>query len=174
MRVVDDVLNVEGKKEFDLPIDNLADPLTIFRVRKFPDGHYRIYLEEVRTGRTRLILECYINEGKVVPYNFREGDTERRPDADQGTQIVPPPETPQLVGGHTSADRAAANGAQIDPPKEMTDAAVSAPQPLAKPDQSTVMGPAAAIMLPWRARLRRALQDSDRRISKTALRLRRR
>ena len=83
MVVVDDVTGMESEDRIELSLQLLSDPLSLFRTRRFPNGHYRIYLEELRTRRIRLILDVHIFDGKVVPPNFREGAGEKQPGADQ-------------------------------------------------------------------------------------------
>jgi hypothetical protein len=87
MRVVDDATGTESADRIDLDLELLNDPLSLFRTRNFPNGHYRIYLEEVRTRRVRLILDVHIFNGKVVPPNYREGAAEKQP----GTEQLPVP-----------------------------------------------------------------------------------
>ncbi|MGE3777386.1 MAG: hypothetical protein AB7F89_09390, partial [Pirellulaceae bacterium] len=88
MRVVDDVTHTEGS---DIPLDEsvLEDPVAIFRNRRFPNGHYRVYLEELRTRRIRLILDVHIYNGRVVPPNFREAVGEQRSSAPADASAVP-------------------------------------------------------------------------------------
>ncbi|MBI2481653.1 MAG: hypothetical protein HYV60_24315 [Planctomycetia bacterium] len=176
MRVVDDVADSEGGEQYPLPLQVLDDPLSIFRERKFPNGHYRVYLEEIRTGRVRLILDVHIYEGRVVPENFRDGAAERQPGSDDTSRVEP------------ISDPLAANAAKVGEETTDTDnsntladqAAASKDQPQADPDgdapaprRSSLMLPVAASVLPWRMRLRKALQSESRPISRTSLRLRR-
>lgn len=94
-QIIDDITgDVIG--EFNLPNERLADPITVFtRDFRFPNGHYRVFLEDLRTKRSRMILEVHIYEGRVVPPNFRQGATERQPGSDAveeagaGEQPVP-------------------------------------------------------------------------------------
>jgi hypothetical protein len=86
-RVVDDATEVEFG-EFNLPNDAISNPIgAITTDYNFPNGHYRIYLEDLRTKRTRMILEVYIYEGKVVPPNFRQGATEIQPGSDAVEEV---------------------------------------------------------------------------------------
>jgi hypothetical protein len=91
MTVVDDVTGQESPERIDLDLELLSDPLALFRQRVFPNGHYRIYLEEIRTRRVRLILDVHVFNGKVVPPNFREGAAERQPDVEQPAAPQAPP-----------------------------------------------------------------------------------
>jgi len=190
MRVVDDVVARaqqaqpaarsatagEGDQEYPLPLDLLDDPLSIFRAHKFPNGHYRIYLEELRTGRTRLILDVHIYEGRVVPENFRDGAAERQPGSDDSSRIDTAGE-PLAVSGVTEAEVATeqsegetsfvrAAGIKGGPEADAND------NP-ALPGRSSWLLPVAAAALPWRSRVRKALQSEERSISRASLRLRR-
>jgi hypothetical protein len=91
MRVVDDVLGTESE---DIPLDLsvLDDPIAIFRRTRFPNGHYRIYLEELRTRRTRVILDVYIYNGRVVPPDFRESAAEKPAGAEEKPPAQPMPD----------------------------------------------------------------------------------
>ncbi len=106
-RVVDDATQVEFG-DFTLPNTAISDPIgALIKEYQFPNGHYRIYLEDLRTSRTRLFLEVHLYEGRVVPRNFRQGATERQPgsdavekavedlqpDAQDGTSLPPAHET---------------------------------------------------------------------------------
>lgn len=188
MRVVDDVAARteqaqpgarsatagEGDQEYPLALELLDDPLKIFRDRKFPNGHYRIYLEEIRTGRERLILDVHIYEGRVVPENFRDGAAERQPGSGDSSQIAPPGDPVAVnaakevkpVGDETVIVRAAAMQYQPNAEADATDHATLL-------RRSGVLLPAAAVALPWRDRVRKALQSETRPISRTSLRLRR-
>lgn len=184
MRVVDDVaaraqraLPVgssstagEGEEEFPLPLELLNDPLSIFRERKFPNGHYRVYLEELRTGRVRLILDVHIYEGRVVPENFRDGAAERQPGSDDSSQLQSDHDSSIVTAAgegsdsQQSTDQAANKGGERGVNLEETQT------PLGRSD---LLLPVAAATLPWRDRVRKALQSESRAISRTSLRLRR-
>ena len=47
----------------------------LFNKYAFPDGHYRVYLQEAGSNRIRLILDVHVYEGRVVPENFRESES---------------------------------------------------------------------------------------------------
>ncbi|MBP88656.1 MAG: hypothetical protein CMJ64_18400 [Planctomycetaceae bacterium] len=161
MRVVDNVARSEASEEFGLPLIRLDDPLGLFRERTFPNGHYRIYLEEVRTGRVRLILECHIYEGRVVPPNFREGVGERQPGSDEGINV-------ERVPGAAGLEGDDARNPFIDdaPPPVPNDA-----DGAASPDASILL-PLVGVALPWRRRVREAIEANDRPINRARLRLR--
>lgn len=190
MRVVDDVIARakqtqaepraatagEGMDEYALPLDLLNDPLSIFRERKFPNGHYRIYLEEIRTGRIRLILDVHIYEGRVVPENFRDGAAERQPGSDDSSQLesasnplasTVTKEADFVVeagrGEMTVVRAVATNDAAEATASDSTDT----------PRRSSLLLPVAVATLPWRSRVRKALQSQERSISRASLRLRR-
>jgi hypothetical protein len=40
--------------------------------RKLPNGHYRVYLQDIKTQRLELIREIHFFEGRTVPADFRE------------------------------------------------------------------------------------------------------
>lgn len=90
MRVVDDV---QGTESEDIPLDLsvLDDPVAIFRRTRFPNGHYRVYLEEIKTRRTRVILDVYIYNGRVVPPDFRAGAAEKPVGAEEKPAPQPAP-----------------------------------------------------------------------------------
>jgi hypothetical protein len=56
---------------FDRGLDNLF--------RKFPNGHYRVYLQEANSQRIRLIREIHVYQGRIVPADFRDDVMERQP-----------------------------------------------------------------------------------------------
>lgn len=183
MRVVDDVANVErldtfgSLEEHELPIEMLDDPIQLFRQQRrtrFPDGHYRIYLEELRTGRVRMILEIHIYQGRVVPEDFREGTAERQPGADDGVQILPDAGAGTMV---EEEPERAVDGAQVGgPATDQEPGSIAAPAAddgaAAVVEKPTLLA-AAAASVPWRARVRSALRSGERSISKASLRSRR-
>ena len=71
-RIYDDGLGVELDEEFNLDPQLLADLPSLFQKFRFPDGHYKIYLQQVGSDRVRLVLDVHIHEGKVVPENYRD------------------------------------------------------------------------------------------------------
>lgn len=168
MKVVDDVADEEGREEYPLGLVRLDDPLSLFRERTFPNGHYRIYLEEVRTGRVRLIMECHIYEGRVVPEDFREGTGERQPGSDDGatgdTGVVNPfvDDAPARPAEDTRAPEEG-DGANFESDEELHTSRLA----------TSMVLPLAAAAIPWRKRVRRAIESNDRPISRAALRLRR-
>jgi len=190
MRVVDDVAaraqqaqpaasgatTGEGSEEYPLPLEVLDDPLSVFRERKFPNGHYRVYLEEIRTGRVRLILDVHIYEGRVVPENFRDGAAERQPGSDDSSQVEPARDPVAI----SAVQEAEATADSADGDALIVRAADATDQPEASADgdapalrRSSLLLPVAASALPWRDRVRKALQSESRSISRTSLRLRR-
>ena len=161
MRVVDDVENRESDDEFDLPNYILDDPFRLFRERTFPNGHYRIYLEEVRTGRVRLILECHIYEGRVVPQNFRDSADESLPGSGEAG------DSGGVPGAAEMQDENAPNPFRDDPQPPMPDDADEAGVP-----EASMLMPLAAVVLPWRHRVRQAIQENDRPLNRARMRLR--
>ncbi len=87
LRIVDAVTGEEQSQEIELPIQLLDNPISLFTEKRFPNGHYRIYLEETQTRRIRLILDVHIYEGRVVPPNFRDGASERQPGLDDEAAV---------------------------------------------------------------------------------------
>jgi hypothetical protein len=75
-RIVDDALAIEMDQQFELDPEYLANLPSFFEAYRFPDGHYRIYLQEAGSEQVRLVLDVHVYEGKVVPENYRE---EERP-----------------------------------------------------------------------------------------------
>jgi hypothetical protein len=162
MRVVDDVAKTEGEEEYDLELFRLDDPLGLFRERTFPNGHYRIYLEEIRTGRVRVILECHIYEGKIVPSNFREGAGERQPGSDEGIDVESVPGAARQEGDN------ARDPFTDDASPPLPDDADEAGSP-----DASMLVPVAAAAVPWRRRVRRAIEANDRPINRARMRLQR-
>ncbi len=87
-RVVDDVEKKELSKEYDLPFDSLDDLVEKFIALKLRNGHYRIYLDDPATGKTRLVLDLHLFNGNVVPPNFQNDVGERLP-GDDGAFLLP-------------------------------------------------------------------------------------
>ena len=74
-RVVNEGTGVEDAQAHDLDPDlALRDVLGIFKRLPFPNGRYRLYLQEPGK-RERLIVEVNIVDGKIVPQNFRETES---------------------------------------------------------------------------------------------------
>ncbi len=73
-RIYDDATDLESSQEFNLDPELLANLPSLFEKYEFPDGHYKIYLQEVGSERVRLVLDVHVYEGKVVPENFREAE----------------------------------------------------------------------------------------------------
>lgn len=166
----------DDTQEFPLPIELLNDPLSIFRERKFPNGHYRIYLEELRTGRVRLILDVHIYEGRVVPENFRDGAAERQPGSDDSSQLesTDEPVAISTVNDVEKPDAAATKSMVIAQPAMRDDLATETSTDNGTfLRRSSVLLPVAASSVPWGDRVRKALRSETRSISRTALRLRR-
>lgn len=93
LRIVDEVTGEELEREFALPLDALDDPIGIFTRRfQFPNGHYRVYLEEIQTRRVRLIIDVHVYEGRVVPPDFRDDASERQPGAEPEVNAPVEPE----------------------------------------------------------------------------------
>ena len=196
LRVVDDVAAIEGTEEFALSLDRLDDPLGLFRERTFPNGHYRIYLEEIRTGRVRLILECHIYEGRLVPPNFREGAGERQPGGDEGSNVDQVPGAEGTQGENTrnpfiddapanNADGEALNNEALNNEalnnealnnealnnEALNNGAAADNDEAAGSPEASILLPLAAAALPWRHRVRRAIEANDRPLHRARMRL---
>jgi len=136
--VVDDVRETESERQFDVPLDALADPIGLFTQRfDFPNGHYRLYLQDLQTDRSRLILDVHIYEGRVVPPNFQAGEIERQPGGN-----VPEVPVPEVPADASSQELPAA-------PAPGDDAA--APADLPGVTTSAAVPPAAETPAGWRA-----------------------
>lgn len=162
MKVVDDVTGQEGQEEYELPIEVLVDPIGVFRKFKFPNGHYRIYLEEIRTGRVRLILDVHTYQGRIVPQDFREGTSERQPGSDTGESQTPATAPP---GGMS----------QFDLERPATKLEVVAANPGLDVDTTNRLTASLADLAarPWPERVHKALESGERNLSLAAIRLRR-
>ena len=108
--LVDDVRDQELPEHYEVPFDAIADPVELFTRRyRFPNGHYRLYLEDLRTRRDRLILDINIYEGRAVPPDFRDNAVEGLP--------VPSPATlPQLDANRPGERLPNANGPASNSP----------------------------------------------------------
>lgn len=170
MKVVDDVAGTEGEERYPLLSTALDDPIGVFRGRDFPNGHYRVYLEEIRTGRIRLILECHIYEGRVVPADFREGTGERQPGSDEGDGVEPGAAAEGEANAEAGED--ATNPFADDAPPDNNDATPDNADNTSPPGAALLL-PLVGATIPWRTRVRRALESKERPVSRAALRLRR-
>jgi hypothetical protein len=105
-RIYNDALEQEGEREYPLPVNDLSDVLSVFRRFKFPNGHYRIYVQEAGARVERLLLDVHVYEGKVVPEGFREEDA-KPADGDGNGGENPPAATdvPENQQGGTNATR---------------------------------------------------------------------
>ncbi|NOY29300.1 MAG: hypothetical protein GXP28_03710 [Planctomycetes bacterium] len=76
LRVIDSFGNLgEGHR---LKIEVLQDLPALFR--SLPDKHYAIYLVHVETNTSRLVIEVYVRDGKVIdPGDDSEGTRDRPP-----------------------------------------------------------------------------------------------
>jgi len=83
LRIVDQVTGEESSLEYPLPLESLTNPIHLFRERHFPNGQYRIYLEDLYDHKLRLILDIQIYDGRVTSPAFREGTGDRLPDSNR-------------------------------------------------------------------------------------------
>jgi len=91
-RVVDEALDREGDDEFEIPKSALDNVPKYFTERDvpFPNGRYRVYLEESGSQRARFVLEINVYKGRLVPANFRGGDlTDDQAALDHGGETNP-------------------------------------------------------------------------------------
>jgi autotransporter-associated beta strand protein len=88
-RVVNEATGEEEPREYELDPTYLRDVLVLFRRFKFQDGRYRIYLKEPNS-RERLVLDVTIVDGRVVPPNVRDIESqELNPGPTQGESPSP-------------------------------------------------------------------------------------
>ena len=126
LKIFDDVADQERDEEHSLPLEVLEDPVGLFTKRyRFPDGRYRIYLEEIRTQRRRLIIEVNVFKGRVVPQNFRDAAGERQPGASQ-SQLEDATQLDPNAVDESRADQAWTADRRTDPSRreEISEAAV--------------------------------------------------
>ena len=81
----------------------LADPLGVFRRHEFPNGHYKVYVQEPGSRRVRLVLDVHVYDGKVVPADYREEVAEPRPNP-AGPQLPPSGAAPPAAGDTSLED----------------------------------------------------------------------
>ncbi|MCL4205578.1 MAG: hypothetical protein KJ000_24115 [Pirellulaceae bacterium] len=165
MRIFFRRVDAAGKEgpDVELPLDAFDRGLdTLFR--KFPNGHYRVYLQEANSQRIRLIREIHVYQGRIVPADFRDDVMERQPGSDSG-------ESPNGAAAESQAEPAGAEQpvgpAADDPPAD----------PAAGEQQDTGAAGAAALAA-WSARRRidrldRALEQAGRTGTKFGRRRRR-
>jgi hypothetical protein len=147
LRVYDDALMQEGR-QYALPLESLNDLLNVFQRRRFPNGHYRVYVEDLATRRVSLVLEVHIYDGKVVPQNLRQetGDAEFPP---AGKEPLPASEAAPTEAAEPNDDRGAGRD-EIAPPVENA----------APPAVLVAAGMATSAARRWSDRVREALETT--------------
>jgi hypothetical protein len=149
-RVVNEATGEEEPREYELDPTYLRDVLVLFRRFKFQDGRYRIYLKEPNS-RERLVLDVTIVDGRVVPPNVRDIESqELNPGPTQG-------ESPSPAG----AAREAENQGKVTEPAKT-----------AAPSQGAVGAAGVAIAASAARRRLQTLLAGDVPRSRHALRLR--
>ncbi|MBL7043717.1 MAG: hypothetical protein ISR77_34115, partial [Pirellulaceae bacterium] len=86
LRVLFRRVDAAGKEgdDVDLPVEVLEGMLEdVFQ--KFPNGFYRVYLQEAGSERVRSVRDVHVYQGRVVTSDFRENVSERQPGGDQET-----------------------------------------------------------------------------------------
>ena len=86
LRVLFRRVDAAGKEgdDVDLPEEVLEGMLEeVFQ--KFPNGFYRVYLQEAGSERVRSVRDVHVYQGRVVTSDFRENVSERQPGGDQET-----------------------------------------------------------------------------------------
>ncbi len=75
-RVYFDALAREGEQEYDLSPDDLRNLTAVFRRFRFPNGHFKVYLQEFGSKSERLILDVQVYDGRVVTEPLQEDENE--------------------------------------------------------------------------------------------------
>jgi hypothetical protein len=94
-------VNAAGKESPDVNLrQDLLGGGLLDVFRRFPNGHYRVYLQDANSDRVRLIREIHVYQGRIVPADFRE-DTGERPSS---PTELPPTEPPPVQNPPAPAD----------------------------------------------------------------------
>jgi hypothetical protein len=154
----------------------------------FPNGHYRIYLQDASSDQVRVVRDVHVYQGRVVPADFREGvadtqpgsgeaapaESRLSPDEDKGSDTgasdVPAESTPdeETEGAAADAPRPAADSA-ASPADAANQKDVVEARPLAVVGTAAV---AAGLQSRWASELDRALQAESRSMVKSVRRFR--
>jgi hypothetical protein len=113
------VIDAEGKEGpgYRLRPEVLQDLPGLFR--SLPDNHYAIYVVNMETNTSRLVIEVYVRNGKLIdPGDDSEGTRDRPPTDEQTTQ--PATDTPSEKSEEANAPAAALRPTQQFPATEMS------------------------------------------------------
>jgi hypothetical protein len=105
MRIFFRRVDAAGKEgpDVELPADAFDRGLdSLFR--KFPNGHYRVYLQEANSQRIRLIREIHVYQGRIVPADFRDDVMERQPGSASDERPQDPASEPPVDSADDPAD----------------------------------------------------------------------
>ncbi|MEX2187645.1 MAG: hypothetical protein WD875_12655, partial [Pirellulales bacterium] len=168
-RLYDDALEKEDNREYPLPVKDLSDVLAVFRRYKFPNGHYRVYVQEAGARVERLLLDVQVDEGKVVSEGFREEAGSPAGSSERGTRPSEPPPSAEVLPPTNDGTRQ--NERQSDRPNEHSPSTGLRPE--------IPLGAAAIVGLAsgqtprdWRKQIHDALAVGRGAMSKAARRLR--
>ncbi|MCI0359098.1 MAG: hypothetical protein L0211_11520, partial [Planctomycetaceae bacterium] len=170
LKVVDEVTGQEEGKDVNLHPRVLDDVLGFFQRYRFPNGRYRIYVQEGDKS-PRLIIEIDIRDGRAVSPEQKAPGRQDAPANEQPANQQPAPPLPAPPAPAQPAPPAAdpaADGAAIDmsPGDQASDIATASPSHTHR--WSTVAAPLAASLAlasaapNWRRRINRLLAASDR------------
>lgn len=167
LRVVDEVTGKEEGKPVELDPRVIDDVLGLFTRYRFPNGRYRIYVQEA--GKSpRLILDISIRDGRAVTTETQQPAEEKpaineQPPAEQpAAPAAAPAPAPKPAAGEAPAEQAepAAEASQRDQAtaKDQADQAVAGRQPVRLHRWSAAAAPLAAGLAAcaatnWRQRL---------------------
>jgi hypothetical protein len=126
------VIDAEGKEGpgYRLRPEVLQDLPGLFR--SLPDNHYAIYVVNMETNTSRLVIEVYVRNGKLIdPGDDSEGTRDRPPTDEQTTE-------PAVGTSEEQSEEKTAPAAAVRPaPKFPTHDSASAAAKSAFPDRST-------------------------------------
>jgi hypothetical protein len=149
-RIFDDSLMIEMDQQFDLDPAFLANLPSLFETYRFPDGHYRIYLQEAGSEQVRLVLDVHIYEGNVVPENYREAEPPFASEPVQHDQQAQPTTDVPNEAEQASPEQVVPNSDKDAPPPTP-----SIQSPLGRgdaaipPDASALLSASARLLRKW-------------------------
>lgn len=125
-RVYYDALAREGDQEYDLAPRELHNLTAVFRRFRFPNGHFKVYIQEFGSKAERLILDVQVYDGRVVTEPLQEDENESQL---QSQPPAPPvdvaPEAEQGGGLNDAPADDAPRGDDVDPPDASRQSAAS-------------------------------------------------
>jgi autotransporter-associated beta strand protein/ELWxxDGT repeat protein len=176
LKVVDEVTGEEEGKDIDLDPRVIDDVLGFFQRYRFPNGRYRIYLQEA--GKSpRLIIEISIRDGRAVSPETLPAPKEAPPNEAPRNEAAPqeaPPKAPAPQAAVPEADATAGLSSAQTSPSELTHTDEPAPYSMnvapsdvapihrwSAASASLSAGLALAATAPrWRERVHRLLADA--------------